>query len=54
MNILFLICTLNKLQMKSIQAVSYPIHFQDKAYSKLSKLIEVNIKTLETDNLTTV
>ncbi|WP_299064687.1 3-dehydroquinate synthase [uncultured Polaribacter sp.] len=28
--------------MKSIQAVTYPVLFQDKAYQKLSKLVEVN------------
>ena len=36
---------LNKLQMKSIQAATYPINFQDKAYKELSKLIEA-ISTL--------
>ena len=28
--------------MKSIQAVSYPIHFQEEAYNKLSNLIDTN------------
>ena len=28
--------------MKSIQAVTYPVHFQDKAYEKLSNLVEEN------------
>ncbi|KGL63312.1 3-dehydroquinate synthase [Polaribacter sp. Hel1_85] len=28
--------------MKSIQAVTYPVHFQDKAYKELSNLVEAN------------
>lgn len=37
-----LICTIKGQPMKSIQSTSYPVHFQENAYSKLNQYLEEN------------